>query len=157
MIILAVENYERANGRFRALGHLLSYIALLSDIYGSLTYNHGRIATSVLVVLAQPTEAAILLKMGQFWRACLWESTESKESVLAAITKPTLTSVTDKTEVPQVAALTGPDSEVLAAGSVGLPDSYNFKALLGVIWAIPANCTTFFQGKVRDRSSIFFR
>lgn len=65
---------EEQNQRFRDLTILLSIVALLSDIYGNLTYAHGKASTSVLAVFSTPEEAKTLSQIGQLHRTCLWEN-----------------------------------------------------------------------------------
>lgn len=70
----AEETLEEQNQRFRDLTILLSLVALLSDIYGNLTYAHGKASTSVLAVFSTPEEATTLSQIGQLHRTCIWEN-----------------------------------------------------------------------------------
>lgn len=128
----------------------MSHIALLSDIYSNLTYNHGKIATAVLSVLAVPAEAETILQIGDLYRSCTWECILLKKAIATIATTTTSATVPpiDIDAVESGASV----SETLVAEDkekvliVTPTPSPNSKALLDVVSNIPGNIIPFLQG-----------
>ncbi|KAM0790628.1 hypothetical protein ACM66B_004490 [Microbotryomycetes sp. NB124-2] len=62
------------NRRVRDIGTMLSYLGLLADVYGNLSYTHSKTSTSVLSIFAKASESETLKQIGQFSRVSTYES-----------------------------------------------------------------------------------
>ena len=154
------ETVEAENAKFRDVTVLLSYVALLSDLYANLTYAHGKTATAVLAVLATAENVEVLGQVGQLYRSCTWETITLKGKLPGAPTDlaSALTKLAEGvppsglalTEAPAAAA--GPDA-TSASGPTPAPSSpaksINFKSVEDVITNIPLNITPFLQAAIK--------
>ncbi|KAI0708195.1 hypothetical protein C8T65DRAFT_740208 [Cerioporus squamosus] len=78
----AGEEEEKANDRFRKLITLHTRISLLSDIYATAGYSHGRATQTLLQSLIGRTPSA-LGELGALQRACVWENITLKSALSA--------------------------------------------------------------------------
>lgn len=151
-MLSASESLAEDNKKFRSLSALLTYIALLADIYSNLTYSHGKVATTVLAAISGPRESETLLDLGQLYRVCIWESVLLKQ-------QPASGAISEDNPVAGVAVAgvgpVAPDAPVVD-GSVDLltlapapgstPRAPNSKALQDVVCGIPLNILPLLQG-----------
>ncbi|KAI1785481.1 hypothetical protein LXA43DRAFT_1115856 [Ganoderma leucocontextum] len=80
------EEEEKANAKFRKLITLHTRTSLLSDIYATAGYSHGRATQTLLQSLLGRTPNP-LQELGSLHRACVWENIVFK-SVLSSRTTP---------------------------------------------------------------------
>jgi E3 ubiquitin-protein ligase HUWE1 len=75
MVHPSADEFDTQQKRFRDLTILLSHVSLLSDVFTNLGYAHGKAATAILSVFTvKGPQAEILQRIGQVYRACLWEN-----------------------------------------------------------------------------------
>ncbi|KAM0754248.1 hypothetical protein T439DRAFT_311132 [Meredithblackwellia eburnea MCA 4105] len=150
------ESLDSQNKLFRPLTNLLTMLAFLSDMYGNLSYSHGRVATSVLIALAQPSEAQTLSDIGQVYRFCLAEQIGLKKLGVAK-------STTGMSSTPAIGVVSpvipgdlgversseesakGKGKEAETAGAAPT----NHKAVLDVVSQIPLNIVPLLQAAVK--------
>lgn len=135
---LAPETVEEKNRSFRSLSELLTFIALLGDVYSNLSYAHGRVASTVLLALCNPTETEILLNLGDVYRFSVWEAL-----MLNKIQAPARVAETDGvtvagSEVKDVL-------ETISTVSVASSHAPNVKSLHEIITSLPLHIVPFFQ------------
>ncbi|CDO77710.1 hypothetical protein BN946_scf184969.g61 [Trametes cinnabarina] len=78
----AGEEEERANERFRKLITLHIRTSLLSDIYATAGYSHGRASTTLLQALLMHKPSP-LTQLGSLHRTCVWENIVLKAALTA--------------------------------------------------------------------------
>ncbi|SCV71562.1 BQ2448_3150 [Microbotryum intermedium] len=144
---------DAQNGRFRELCILLSHITLLSDTYGSLSYTHGRLATSMLSVLTTPENATVLKQLsvvlaatqreGWYLQGVLPEATDPDHAVRQTLSKaPIVTPTLGETSIELVsqaaaASIVDPSPSSTPASTPSSPTAPNVRALKEVILAVP--------------------
>jgi E3 ubiquitin-protein ligase HUWE1 len=126
-------------------------------MYSSLTYTHGKTATSVLSVFAAPAEADTLAQIGQLHRACVWEnillkkmkpSTGSGTPVASTESGPA-SGGEGVVEVPgALSSAEGTSSAAQDANSTA-SSSPNFKAVQEVVTNFPLNIVPVFQAAIK--------
>lgn len=144
----ATETLDVENAKFRGLCSVLTYIALLSDVYGNLSYAHGKVATAILATLAVPEEKETIVQLGALYRTCLWESIVLKKKAPAAVTGTQAKEVgTEGEATPAVAGEAGAVATP-AATSEGAksPLAANTKAVDDLLSNIPLTIIPVFQG-----------
>ncbi|KZT10978.1 uncharacterized protein LAESUDRAFT_721398 [Laetiporus sulphureus 93-53] len=79
----SAEEVTRANLRLRQLITLHIRTSLLSDIYATAGYSHGRAASALLQSLTGPSARDILSQLGTLHRACIWENVVFKAALIS--------------------------------------------------------------------------
>jgi E3 ubiquitin-protein ligase HUWE1 len=75
------QSHSEANRTFRTLITLLVRVILLSDIYATAGYAHGRSTGGLLQTLMSTGASEILPDLGILHRACIWENVLLKAQV----------------------------------------------------------------------------
>jgi E3 ubiquitin-protein ligase HUWE1 len=75
------QSHSEANRTFRTLITLLVRVILLSDIYATAGYAHGRSAGGLLQTLMNTGASEILPDLGVLHRACIWENVLLKAQI----------------------------------------------------------------------------
>jgi len=142
--LAAPETIEERNKQFKSLSHLLTTIAFLADIYGSVTYAHGKVATVVLTALAAPAEAQTIADIGEVYRWCLSETILLKRTKAAP---PLAEQPTEATMVDGAGVADAPPAVDVALTDTGAKPapSPNQKAVSEVISQIPLNLVPLLQ------------
>ncbi|KAH9935552.1 uncharacterized protein B0H18DRAFT_1082292 [Fomitopsis serialis] len=78
---LVCDDLGRANERLRRFITLHIRTSLLSDIYATAGYAHGRAAAALLQSLTGPSSKNILEDLGALHRACIWENIVLKSAL----------------------------------------------------------------------------
>ncbi|GBC34534.2 DUF913-domain-containing protein [Rhizophagus irregularis DAOM 181602=DAOM 197198] len=82
---------EEANKTFRSLITLHGYVGLLSDVYCTPVFSHGKSVSSVIEAFVGP-DSEVIPSLGKLHRTCVWENVILKSSVpkswYASQTKP---------------------------------------------------------------------
>ncbi|CAI2172902.1 16430_t:CDS:10, partial [Funneliformis geosporum] len=82
---------EEANKTFRSLITLHGYVGLLSDVYCTPVFSHGKNASSVIEAFVG-SDSEVIPSLGKLHRTCVWENVILKSSVpkswYASQTKP---------------------------------------------------------------------
>ncbi|PFH51493.1 hypothetical protein AMATHDRAFT_58882 [Amanita thiersii Skay4041] len=73
-IDVAPENHEEANQKFRSLVTLHIRITLLSDVFATAGYAHGRASITLLQILMSNTSPQVVSDLGSLHRASVWEN-----------------------------------------------------------------------------------
>ncbi|KAH9963908.1 hypothetical protein BC827DRAFT_99895 [Russula dissimulans] len=81
LLDLAGQSHSEANRTFRTLITLLVRVILLSDIYATAGYAHGRSAGGLLQTLMGTGASEILPDLGTLHRFCMWENVVLKSQV----------------------------------------------------------------------------
>ncbi|KAI0305409.1 hypothetical protein B0F90DRAFT_1815046 [Multifurca ochricompacta] len=81
LLDLAGQSHAEANRTFRSLVTLLVRVILLSDIYATAGYAHGRSAGGLLQTLMGTGASEILPDLGLLHKACIWENVLMKASL----------------------------------------------------------------------------
>lgn len=165
--MITAEDAEKANSRYRKLITLHTRLSLLSDIYATAGYSHGR-ATSALLQALTGEYAVVLEQLGALQRACAWENITLK-ATLSSMGIDAIPSSAPISFDPPLSVSPAPrDGEVSAAtnanGAIGEPSTstpaantpipkkqerpmdLNAKGLKHVVGQIPATLTPLFQG-----------
>ncbi|SGY62078.1 BQ5605_C007g04651 [Microbotryum silenes-dioicae] len=135
---------DAENERFRQLCTLLSHITLLSDTYSSLSYTHGRLATSMLSVLTTPENAIVLKQLsvvlaatqreGWYLQGVLPEATDPDHAVRQTLHKAPIVTP----PVGQLGTEQASQAVLATHTSTALPSNApNVRALKEVILAVP--------------------
>ena len=130
--VTASDKLDEDNKKFRSLASVLTYVALLSDIYANLSYTHGRLASTVLSALCErPADVDILNDLGKMFRWGTWEGQllEKMQS------KPVIV------DAEKLASAGGAIKETMA------PSIYaaNIKSMFDVVSSIPVHVIPFYQ------------
>ena len=108
---------------------MLTYTALLSDVYANLSYTHGRLASTVLLALTeQPATLQTLVDLGRIFRFGTWEG-QLLEKMLSKPVAEKLASAggaIQETKTPSIHAA-------------------NIKSMFDVVSSIPIHVIPFFQ------------
>lgn len=156
------------NRRFRQLVTLQTRVTLLSEVYATAGYVHGRTALAILQALMGNGSPEIVPDLGSLHRACIWENIVLKKELLSqGVAAPGALaslggsdpSVTAASAVAQVAESAGVSDEVIESLSGSAPDvgevkndtkdtlrGRNAQALRHVVTQIPAALAPLFQG-----------
>ncbi|KAI0958508.1 hypothetical protein AcV7_004312 [Taiwanofungus camphoratus] len=169
------EESAMANQRFRNLIKLHIRVSLLSDIYATAGYSHGRATAALLQSLTGRSSHDILAELGALHRACVWENIVLKAGLasrgvdtgttggmpsLEAQTPSTMTlsgtPAMSQLETDPVSTANGIQAEISAPA---LPkhepskeedsNQQNAKALKHLAGQIPSSLAPFFQAVVR--------
>ncbi|RDB16805.1 E3 ubiquitin-protein ligase TOM1-like [Hypsizygus marmoreus] len=74
LVDIAAEDEEKANYRFRDLVTLHIRITLLSDVFATAGYAHGRAAIGLLQTLMSNMSPDVVVHLGDLHRASIWEN-----------------------------------------------------------------------------------
>ncbi|KAF8625408.1 hypothetical protein AX15_005373 [Amanita polypyramis BW_CC] len=74
LVDTTVENYEEVNLQFRNLVTLHIRITLLSDVFATAGYAHGRASISLLQILMNNMTPQVVADLGALHRASVWEN-----------------------------------------------------------------------------------
>lgn len=149
----AEDTLAECNRQFRDFSYLLTYIALLFDIYSNLVYSHGKVATLLLSALATPTESQTLSDLGEVYRVCLWENIILKKtSSTSLVDEDAVPTPFESSSIANNAAPTNPEASTSATAVSGVESpvptsSPNSKAVQEVVAMIPQNISPFLQGE----------
>ncbi|KAG6810921.1 hypothetical protein H0H92_009816 [Tricholoma furcatifolium] len=177
LVEVTAEEHEIANRRFRALVTLHIRITLLSDVFQTVGYAHGRAAIGLLLNLISKISPDVLTDLGSLHRASVWENLALNVGLASRgiAVKPTPPSTPlgrtpnpstthlldgDRDEVfPLVGEVVVADDEQEAApssssGAVAASKSDGFReqnatALKHLTHGLPAALTPFFQSIVK--------
>ncbi|KAI0373495.1 hypothetical protein BV20DRAFT_1119067 [Pilatotrama ljubarskyi] len=171
----AGEDEEKANERFRKLVTLHIRTSLLSDIYATAGYSHGRASATLLQALLGHTPSP-LTDLGSLHRACVWENIILRATLSAQETNASppsdpsaavssATQVTDSQPPAAVGERAGePSAAPVAANGTATgdasvatppakkeekPKDKNANGLKHIVSQIPSFLTPFFQSVVR--------
>jgi E3 ubiquitin-protein ligase HUWE1 len=158
------------NQQFRRLVTLQTRVTLLSEVYATAGYVHGRTALAILQALMGRGSPEIIPDLGSLHRACIWENIVLKKELLNQGVSATsaLTplagsdpSVAAASAVAQVAESAGVNDEVIASLSGApaptsdskndakdTPRAKNAQALRHVVTQVPAALAPLFQGSL---------
>ncbi|KAI0633753.1 hypothetical protein C8Q77DRAFT_809629 [Trametes polyzona] len=167
----AGEDEQKANERFRKLVTLHIRTSLLSDIYATAGYSHGRASATLLQALLGHKA---LSDLGSLHRACVWENIVLKATLSAQDASATPTPATSSPQgqpgqEPQAATSSGERSGASSATAVGAngaattdaavatppakkeekPKDKNANGLKHIVSQIPTSLSPFFQSVVR--------
>lgn len=146
----ATETLDVENTKFRGLCGVLTYIALLSDVYGNLSYAHGKVATAILATLAVPEEKETIVQLGTLYRTCLWETIVLKKKAPTAVTgSETKEAGAAGAATPAVVgepAVGGAGAAATPEGTAATPLAANTKAVDDLLTNIPLTIIPVFQG-----------
>ncbi|KAL6310318.1 hypothetical protein BKA93DRAFT_924556 [Sparassis latifolia] len=81
MVDITGEEVSKANVRLRKLVTLHIRVSLLSDIYATAGYAHGRATSALLQSLVGPSTPTILPELGALHRTCVWENIALKAAL----------------------------------------------------------------------------
>ncbi|TDL26261.1 hypothetical protein BD410DRAFT_895667 [Rickenella mellea] len=151
-----------ANNIFRRLLSLHNQTTMLSDVYTSAGYTHGRGAVGLLPALSGPGSANILEDLGALHRACLWENILLKTG-LSTKADATAAATTPSAGAQPPAEVTGVSSESLEqtplqppsaiqkedSAKLDGPSECNARALKHVASQIPTSLAPLFQSVAR--------
>lgn len=141
LVVAAPDTLKEHNEQFRSLSGLLTYTALLSDVYANLSYTHGRLASTVLIALAErPADVETLVELGRLFRFGTWEG----QLVEKMQSKPVIV------DAEKLASAGGAIKDTAAPN----PHAANIKSMFDVVSSIPIHVIPFFQCTY-DRSIIF--
>ncbi|GAA5942817.1 hypothetical protein JCM10213_002959 [Rhodosporidiobolus nylandii] len=163
MVNPSAEDLAAQQKRFRDLSFLLSHIALLSDVFINLTYAHGKAATAILSVFTAPGMENILEKIGQVYRACIWENvsirptsfwtgdatksaTEQIAKEAPAAVAPTPAAAAQQEQQQEKAA---EKAAVEVISTPATPDSPNIKLVQDVIQAFTKSMLPLMQSVIK--------
>ncbi|KAH9949004.1 hypothetical protein B0H21DRAFT_198859 [Amylocystis lapponica] len=177
MVEVSGEDADKANVRFRKLITLHVRVSLLSDIYTTAGYSHGRAILVLLQSLTGRPSPAVLLDLGALHRAFVWENIVLKaglasQGLSGASSSAALTSVgseTASTVTPVgTPGIASQETSTLSANGVnGIqgdgvaaptkqesskndgPKEQNAKATKHLVGQIPSALAPFFQAVVR--------
>jgi E3 ubiquitin-protein ligase HUWE1 len=172
-LIPVEEQEQEGNRRFRSLITLHIRIALLSDVFSTAGYTHGRAAIGILQTLMGDSSVDVVPDLGTLHRACIWENILLK----AGLTSKGIDSATSPDASPlerspsrTSAPLTENDPSITTNGvqpeasnmeeSSSVPKAelanpegpreHNAKALKHLTHGLPSSLAPFFQGKSND-------
>jgi E3 ubiquitin-protein ligase HUWE1 len=175
MLQISHQDLASQNQRFRRIVTLQTRVTLLSEVYATAGYVHGRTALAILQALMGSDAPEIIPDLGSLHRACVWENIVLKKALLdqgvatgaSGIIPSTAAdpAMTAAAAVAQAAEAAGVDDEVIASlsgspeGAKGeeknTPRSKNAQALRHVVTQMPAALAPLFQG-FRALSSFHF-
>ncbi|KAI0829944.1 hypothetical protein BC628DRAFT_1314795 [Trametes gibbosa] len=167
----AGEDEQKANERFRKLVTLHIRTSLLSDIYATAGYSHGRASATLLQALLGSKPSA-LADLGSLQRACVWENIALK--AVLAVQDPSVTPSASSSstlqgldsQAPTPAGDRSAASTTTAVGTNGAPATEaavatlpakkeerskdkNANGLKHLVLQIPASLSPFFQSVVK--------
>ncbi|KAI0326605.1 DUF913-domain-containing protein [Cubamyces sp. BRFM 1775] len=168
----AGEDEAKVNERFRKLITLHIRTSLLSDIYATAGYSHGRASTTLLQALLGP-KSSPLTDLGSLHRTCVWENIVLKAALAAqeakvetpaaeATASPSAPSAQEP-EAATTSATARPGDAVAANGAATgepsiptppakkeeKPKDKNANGLKHLVTQIPTSLAPFFQSVVR--------
>jgi E3 ubiquitin-protein ligase HUWE1 len=126
LLIEAEEQDINVNRSFRNLVTLHNRITLLSDVFATAGYAHGRAAIGLLQTLMSNTSTQVVTDLGTLHRAIIWENIVLKAGLSAAgidVTQTPQTSPLDRS--PDQAPLPLPEGDGAAAVPPSLPNVLN--------------------------------
>ncbi|KAI0268805.1 hypothetical protein BC834DRAFT_923157 [Gloeopeniophorella convolvens] len=140
LLELEGRSYAEANQTFRSLVTLLVRVILMSDIYATAGYAHGRSASGLLQTLMNNGASEILPNLGFLHKACIGRTQPSPvgEPVVATNGAHSASSTLTPTEVPGQEGNRGSD-----------PREENTKAFKHLANQIPGALSPFFQAIVK--------
>ncbi|KAF7321292.1 hypothetical protein MKEN_00649200 [Mycena kentingensis (nom. inval.)] len=118
LVDLAAERSSDGNRTFRELVTLHIRITLLSDVFATAGYAHGRAAISLLQTFMSSTSPEVIKQLGALHRATIWENIVLKEGLVSKgieVASSPLSSPLEGTPEQTTAPL--PDSDVPAETS----------------------------------------
>jgi E3 ubiquitin-protein ligase HUWE1 len=170
-MISTEEQEQEGNQRFRSLITLHIRIALLSDVFSTAGYTHGRAAIGILQTLMSDSAQDAVPDLGALHRACIWENILLKAGLTSKGIDPTMSADASPLErspsrgsAPLAendpsATPNGVQPESLNMESSHMPKSehtkpespreYNAKALKHLTHGLPSSLAPFFQGEPR--------
>ncbi|KAH9894888.1 hypothetical protein C8Q73DRAFT_645187 [Cubamyces lactineus] len=168
----AGEDEAKVNERFRKLITLHIRTSLLSDIYATAGYSHGRASTTLLQALLGP-KSSPLTDLGSLHRTCVWENIVLKAALAAQeakVEKPaaeaTSSNSAPSTQEQETATgdVTARSGDAVAANGTATgepsiatppakkeekPKDKNANGLKHLVTQIPTSLAPFFQSVVR--------
>ncbi len=126
----AGEDEQKANDRFRKLVTLHIRTSLLSDIYATAGYSHGRASATLLQALLGH-KPSTLADIGSLHRACIWENIVLK----AALSARDASATPPPAPTPSVSAAQEPSASTAA----GLPAAASSSAVVSANGAATAD------------------
>ena len=169
------EQEQDGNQRFRNLITLHIRIALLSDVFATAGYTHGRAAIGILQTLMSDPSQDAVPDLGTLHRACIWENillkagltskgidsttspdasplerSPSRASAPPAENDPSITTNGIQPEPADMETL--PDPKLEPTKPEG-PREQNAKALKHLTHGLPSSLAPFFQGRLKYSDS----
>lgn len=167
-----LEDEAVANARFRRILTLSIRVTLLSDIYSTAGYSHGRANLTLLQSLSESTSKTMLSQLGSLHRACVWENIALKTSLasqgLEGAARPIPPSSSNESSSAQQPNVSDSSTSRLQPGAAHAangvqyeipspleqqgptkddsPKEKNAKALKHLASQIPSSLAPFFQG-----------
>ncbi|RIA89170.1 hypothetical protein C1645_825193 [Glomus cerebriforme] len=150
-----IAKVEEANKTFRSLISLHGYIGLLSDVYCTPIFSHGKSASSVIEAFVG-SDSEVIPSLGKLHRTCVWENVILKSSVpkswYASQTKPkkpfNLPEISTSSAISAI--LDDGDKETTDANEPSVDQNNrqvkNAKYLKSLVSQIPSCLTPLFQG-----------
>ena len=150
----ATDAAQEKNAEFRRLVHLNNLLSALCNLYITVGFAHGKVASSFLQALGASSGSTFLPDLGQLHRACIWENILLKMKIASSkITKEAEKKAADATSTEGIFSPVIERSELGAAlldASTDAPkqavEEPNFNAIKAIAHSIPAMLTPFFQG-----------
>lgn len=162
------EQDQEGNQRFRSLITLHIRIALLSDVFATAGYTHGRAAIGILqTLMGDPAEDAVP-DLGTLHRACIWENILLKagltskgiDSIMSPDASPLERSpsrasaplaendlsITTNGVQPELSNVESSSVPKLEPTKPEGPREHNAKALKHLTHGLPSSLAPFFQG-----------
>ena len=163
------QEYEESNRQFRRLITLHIRVALLSDVFSTAGYAHGRAAIGILQVLMGSNAQDAVPGLGTLHRACIWEGILLKAGLASRgieTSSPEGTSLDEPTALPPPTLSTnpasgttngiqqeslsredGPDNQTSTKQTESAREQ-NAKALQHLTHGLPSALAPFFQGRL---------
>ena len=168
----SLDQLEKANEVFRRMVSLNNLLGLLSSLYSTVGFAHGKVATAFLIALGAADSSTLITDMGKLHRAAIWQNIWLK--VKQSPTRPAPQAITQlrtveenllspaveysssdlaaalisPTESPaQAVDQAGDTSTPMPGNSTVLPE--NYISLKYLFSRIPLHLTIFFQGVIK--------
>ncbi|KAJ7084416.1 hypothetical protein B0H15DRAFT_888578 [Mycena belliarum] len=166
LVDITAEQESAANQTFRGLVTLHIRITLLSDVFATAGYAHGRAAIGLLQTFMSNTTPEVVKDLGSLHRSTIWENIVLKAGLISKGIDIAATPSTSPLEAtPEQPTIPLPDAEsVVTSGSangveaeqVPNPDSkdesscqHNATALKHLTHGLPSSLAPFFQAMVK--------
>ncbi|KAG5651874.1 hypothetical protein H0H81_007094 [Sphagnurus paluster] len=170
LVDITAEKEEDANHQFRDLVTLHIRVTLLSDVFSTAGYAHGRAAIALLLTLMSNMSPEVVTNLGSLHRASIWENIALNVGLagLGIVTKPhPILAALGRTsnlqllenDTPSILTHGGPalvdgdpPAPPISSSSSGAPESYkelNSVAVKHLTHGLPSALAPFFQAMVK--------
>ena len=82
------DDLEKANAEFRKIVHLNNVLGLLSSLYSTIGFTHGKVATTFLMALGAFDGNPFIANLGTLHRASIWQNIWLKAKQSPTLVKP---------------------------------------------------------------------